>query len=149
MSEECEDCHADLEIFDASNTNPDHCIDEGGDHFPYWKVSDCEKATFLYCDDCSILYVKCKKCDEFMFATGHMGFQQDGTQHMRNGKTGMKSILENPGPIKDRKVPRFDTSDLNRHKLRINEWMPCGPDDSYSHFWRCTGCNSDMAFSVK
>jgi hypothetical protein len=68
---------------------------------------------------------------------------------MRNGKTQMKAELENPQLIKDLKKPRFDMSDILRHKLRIKEWMPCGPDDTYPHFWKCTSCEATHAFSAK
>lgn len=149
MTDVCEDCHLELDIFDAKNTNPEHCIDDDGDHFPYWKVSDCEKASFMFCSECQILYAKCKKCDELMFSTGHMGFHQDGTQHMRNSNTKMKAALDKPSAIKDRTKPRFDTSDLNRYKLRVDEWMPCGPDESYPHFWTCSGCDTNIAASAK
>lgn len=149
MADECEDCHLDLEVFDEKNTNPEHAIDENGDHFPYWKVSDCAKASFLFCPDCKILYAKCKKCDELMFSTGHMGFHQDGTQHMRNANTKMKAHLEKPSAIKDLTKPRFDTSDLFRHKLRLDEWMPSGPDDTYPHFWSCPSCSEHFSFSGK
>jgi len=79
-----------------------------------------------------------------------MGFNVDGTQQMRNAKTGAKADLgavvkKEPDP----NYPRFDISDCGKYWFKTDEWLPCGPTGKHKHFWHCENCKVDFSFSEK
>jgi hypothetical protein len=145
----CVDCEEDMELYDAKNTDPDRSLDDDGDFWPFWKQEDCAKHAFLYCDGCKLIGVICVPCNERMHLVGHMGFDVDGSEHMRNSKTGVQAQLDNPNAKLDRTKPRFETIDLSKQKLRLTDWQPCGPDGTYHHFWSCAKCGVERSFSAQ
>lgn len=142
----CGDCEEEMTVYDAKNTDIHTSLDDEGDYWPYWKVEDCAKNAFLYCDGCKLIGVICLACNERMHLVGHMGFDVDGTEHMRNAKTHVQAQLDNPNPQLDRTKPRFETIDLAKQKLRLSDWQPCGPDGTHRHFWSCVKCGSERSF---
>lgn len=134
---------------EAATHDPWTTLDEEGDYLPFWKETDCKDATFLFCANCKTIGVICEKCNQRMILAGHMGFAVDGTQHMRTAKTGVTAELTKPSANLDKTKPRFETLDLNKDKLRLTDWEPCGPDGSHKHFWRCETCKTNHAFGRK
>lgn len=148
---ECEDCGEIMHRYNEDETieTKDTALDEDGEMWQAWKASDCKLATFHACGNCKMLKCAHNKCGHQMLFVGHMGFSVDGNQHMRNAKTGTKAELGHDAICKDRSQPRFDVTDLGKYKFRVNEWMPCGPDGTYKHFWYCEECKTELGFSEK
>lgn len=146
---DCPDCENDMEVYDEKTTREsfDDCISVDGDTGIVWNPKDCKNFTFHVCEECAILQVTCNKCNEPMELTGHMGFGSNGIEHMRNSKTKTKVQMAVGKPIKDKNVPRFDIIDLHQNKIRLNDWMPCGPEYDHYHFWYCPNCEIDAKFT--
>jgi hypothetical protein len=149
--QECQSCNEKMEYWNVEKTKSnagEESLDENAEIFVSWSPSDCTQAAFFWCEGCEILQVSHKECNTPLQLLGHQGFSRDGSQHYRDAKTGMKSVLTKPGPI-DSKVPRFATNDLMQTKLRLSEWFACGADGTQSHFWFCPDCNTAFAFGTK
>ena len=149
--QECEDCGDTMRRYNEDETieAKDVALDEDGEMWLAWKEEDCKDVTFHACGKCKMLRCSHNKCGHSMLFVGHMGFSLDGGQHMRNAKTGAKADLGHDAKCKDRTQPRFDITDLGKYKFRVNEWLPCGPDGTYKHFWRCEACDVQLSFSEK
>lgn len=147
----CPDCDEEMWYLDEETTTRelDNALDEESEMWVSWKPSDCKECTFYVCGDCKIIKVVHNVCGDQLLLRGHMGFHYDGSEHMRNSKTGTKMVLDNPKPIKDKNEIRFDVSDLKQTKFRVNDWNPNGPGDEYHHFWHCESCAKDFKFGRK
>lgn len=149
---ECEKCGDPTKVYDEEATiaHTDMSLDDHAEIWLMWKPDDAKHYTFYVCLECRLLYVRCDKCDEMLHFVGHMGFSLgDEEQHMRNSKTGVKTVLGTNAKTLERNKPRFDISDMNQEKFNFQEWLPCGPDDTYKHFWDCEHCKTHPSFSWK
>jgi hypothetical protein len=145
----CQGCSVEMEEWNAEETEKnagEESLDEDGDIFIVWSVSDCKTAIFFWCEDCKILQVSHRKCGTPMSLSGHQGFATNGTHHFRDAKTGMTTVLSKPKAFDPNQI-RFQTLDLLQTKLRLNEWFACGPDYKSSHFWTCPECDQMFTFN--
>lgn len=149
--QECEDCGETMLRYNEDETiaSDEMALDEDGDMWLVWKPSDCKNVTFHGCGKCKMIKCSHNKCGHSMLFVGHMGFSIDGDQHMRNSKTKAKAALGHNAKCQDRTRPRFEVSDLGKYKFRLNDWLACGPDGTYKHFWHCEACDLDLSFSEK
>ncbi len=145
---QCEVCNKAMTVFDEETTltSQDTALNANGTMWLSWKQEDCKDLTFHVCEECEILVVIHNKCENAMLFEGHMGFDSDGLQHMRNGKTKTKVELGVDAKCVDLTKPRFDISDCGKYKFRTAEWMPTGPDGTYKQFWYCEECKESYSF---
>lgn len=146
--QKCESCGEKMEYWNEIMTKQnggDESLDEAGEIWIVWSPKDCAAASFFYCEACNVLQVSCKVCNEPLQCVGHQGFLHDGTVHMRDPATKVKTQLTKPS-APDPKVPRFGISDLGQIKLRLNEWAASGPEYDQNHFWYCSTCDKEFAF---
>lgn len=148
--QECQVCGEEMEFWNTEKTKvlgSEQSLGEDENIYACWSVKDCAKAAFFFCEKCAIIQVVHKACGTPMQLTGHHGYARDGTEHYRDSKTGMRAQLQKPGTF-DHNKPRFQMHDLAQSKLRTKEWFPSGFSGTEKHFWFCSECNVDLAFSV-
>jgi len=138
-----------MECWDAGKTQSNgglESLDDDGDIWLMWSVKDCAEATFCVCETCKVLQVV-HKCGDDMQMMGHHGYHASGKQYRRDHVTGMKSEISKPAKY-DANTPRFNISDLDQHKVRLDEWRIIGPNKDQKHFWHCATCCKTCQFGL-